>query len=151
MSTPKPPIGDTRPADCLRVLGFDYGELRIGVAAGQTITATAEPLETLKNRERHAPDWTAIGQLIERWRPDLLLVGVPRRDDGGEYEVTPRAQRFGRRLNGRFQLPVLEVDERLSSWEAQERLGTRHAGPIDAMAAAVIVETWLDARRRVTD
>jgi len=125
------------------VLGFDFGEVRIGVAMGQTVTGSATPLEVLKNPERGRPDWEAIGRLIEEWSPEAVIVGIPILDDGSEYTVTPKARRFARQIRGRFRLPVFEIDERLSSAEAGERLGHRHRGPVDHAAAAVIVETWL--------
>jgi len=129
------------------VLGFDYGELRVGVALGQSITGCGRPLTTLRNRERHSIDWAAIGTLIEQWRPQALVVGLPVDDDGVPYPVAEAIRRFGNRLHGRFGLPVYYADERLTSNEATRRMQApagkrRNEAPIDAMAAAVILDTW---------
>jgi len=124
-------------------LGFDFGERRIGVAVGQTVTGTARPLAILPTRQRGQPDWPAIERLLREWCPAGVVVGVPRRDDGSGYPITPQAERFARQLHGRLKLRVETVDERLSSIEASERLGFGKAtAAIDAGAAAVILETW---------
>jgi len=127
------------------VLGFDFGELRIGTAVGQTVTGSATPLEVLNNPHRGRPDWEGIARLIEEWAPRALVVGIPCLDDGTEYPIARRIHRFARQLHGRFHLPVFEADERLSSVEGAQRLG-RHDGPVDHAAAAVILETWLGSR-----
>lgn len=129
-------------------LGFDFGLRRTGVAVGQRLTGTARPLETVDCRDG-TPEWERIGALIESWRPRALIVGLPRHADGTETELTAAARRFGRRLEGRYRLPVHHVDEALSSHVAERRLGERSRGrraakrDIDSMAAAVILETWL--------
>lgn len=136
-------------------LGFDFGRVRIGVAIGEAITGSARPLRTLPVR-RQRPDWDAIGRLIAEWRPDLLVVGVPRHADDTANAVTEAALRFGRQLQGRFRLPVATIDERLSSWEAERRqfeaaatAGRRRSGDsaLDAEAAAVILESWFNQQR----
>ncbi len=132
-----------------RVLGFDYGEQRIGVASGQTITGSATPLTTL-NAVNQQPDWTHIEQLIREWQPDALVVGIPTLLDGTETPATQRAQRFARQLEGRFQLPVHQIDENLSSVEAEQqlkknkKLGQHNKQEIDKMSAAIIVQRWLE-------
>jgi len=124
-------------------LGFDFGERRIGVGVGQSVTGTARPLAVLPTKQRGQPDWPAIERLLREWRPEGVVVGVPRRDDGSDYPVTPQAERFARQLHGRFGLRVETVDERLSSFEASERLGfDKRSAAVDAGAAAVILETW---------
>ncbi|MCP1675136.1 putative Holliday junction resolvase [Natronocella acetinitrilica] len=137
------------PATCL---GFDYGTQRIGIAIGDTLTGTARPLRTLQCRNPGQVDWPSIAALIDEWRPDALVVGLPCNDDGSPGALAPRTQRFARQLHGRFGLPVHEVNEHLSSVEAEQRLaelGQRRTrddpGAIDMMAAAVILETWLAA------
>ncbi|HMW29307.1 Holliday junction resolvase RuvX [Plasticicumulans sp.] len=125
------------------VLAFDYGSVRIGVAVGSELTGSARPLATLAGR-----DWTAIGRLIDEWRPDACVVGVPRHADGSESETTRGALRFARQLDGRYGLPVATHDERLSSYAAAGRLAAapasrRRPGPgLDAAAAALILESW---------
>jgi putative Holliday junction resolvase len=125
-------------------LAFDYGERRVGVAVGSTLLGQARPLRTLSltGDARFA----AIGALLQEWRPDALVVGVPFHPDGAEHENTRRARRFARQLHGRFGLPVVEVDERWSTTEALSRPGREgsRAG-LDALAAAVILEQYLQA------
>lgn len=131
-----------------RVLGFDFGVLRIGIAIGQRLTGNASPLCIIKSNNG-APDWDQIKSLIDEWQPDALVVGRPLTMDGEEQEITARAVKFGKRLHGRFGLPVIYVDERLSSYEAENRLADLPSGSakrkmgIDDAAAALIVETWL--------
>lgn len=126
------------------LLGFDYGTKRIGVAVGQTITATASVLTTL-NAVQQRPDWDQIGDLIKTWQPEALVVGLPFNMDDSETEVATRARRFARQLEGRYRLPVHLVDERLTSLEASRQLGgpPKQEGEIDALAAKLILETWL--------
>jgi putative holliday junction resolvase len=129
------------------LLAFDYGTQRIGVAIGQEITATARVLTTLKARNG-IPDWQQVSQLITTWQPQLLVIGLPLTMEGEEQPITLAARRFGNRLAGRYNLPVIAVDERLTSQEA--RINRRHAGqrsdgPVDAEAARLILQSWLDS------
>lgn len=127
---------------------FDFGLKNIGLAYGQTISQTARELPALKARDG-IPQWEAIGALLKEWQPNLLLVGLPLNMDGSESELSGRARTFGNRLNGRFNMPVEMVDERLSTREAKWEAATRgHKGnyreaPIDSIAARIILEAWL--------
>ena len=125
------------------LIAFDFGEKRIGTAIGQTVTRTATALETVPVR-RKKPDWAAIDRLIDAWKPDALVVGLPLNMDGTEQWITAHARRFANRLHGRSGLPVHLADERLSTREAWTRLiksGERRGGP-DPVAAQVILEGW---------
>ncbi|MDE2088807.1 MAG: Holliday junction resolvase RuvX [Gammaproteobacteria bacterium] len=134
------------------VLGFDYGLKNIGVAVGQELTRTATPLATVR-AVAGRPDWEAITTLIREWRPDALVVGVPRHRDGSAHAMTEAAQRFARRIEGRYRLPVYTVDERLSSREAQHLVKIagmhrrRARGTVDDVAAQVILHTWFEQQR----
>jgi putative Holliday junction resolvase len=128
------------------LLGFDYGTHKIGVAVGQTLTATANPLTTLGMVNRK-PDWSGIGRLIEEWRPEGLVVGHPFEMTDREANNAPGAKRFARQLNGRFGLPVHLIDERLTTraaWEALGQQAAREQTLVDAYAAKLILETWLN-------
>ena len=125
------------------LIAFDFGEKRIGIAIGQTVTRTATALETVPVR-RTKPDWAAIDRIIDAWKPDALVVGLPLNMDGTEQWITALARRFANRLRGRSGLPVHLADERLSTREAWTRLiesGERRGGP-DPVAAQVIREGW---------
>lgn len=139
-----------------RVLGFDYGRLRIGVAVGQTVTGSANPVCVLKARDGQ-PNWDEIEALLEKWQPDALIVGKPMHMDGNPHEVTKAATKFGNRLHGRYGYQVFMVDERLSSVAAEELMRDLPSGistgkmELDSMAAKVIVETWLAQQQGNTE
>lgn len=139
LSQPNQPPGE-------RVLGFDYGEWRVGVAVGDRRLESGRPLTTLHNRNADQIDWTTIEALIAEWQPDLVVLGWPIDDFGQCYPVAAAIRRFGNRLRERTGLPVYVVDERLSSAQAAERLGRRAVerdqGKLDSMAAAVILDTF---------
>jgi putative Holliday junction resolvase len=121
-------------------LAFDFGTQRVGVATGNTVTRTAQPLRTVAESGRARFD--AIAKLIDEWKPDALVVGVPFHPDGAAHDNTERARRFARQLHGRFGLLVHEVDERYTTTEAHA-LG---AADIDAASAAIILEQFLRAQ-----
>lgn len=132
-------------SDVLTALAFDFGVRQIGVAVGQTLSHTANPVTVLKARDGQ-PDWQQIESLIETWQPTILLVGLPLNMDGSESEFCLRARKFGRKLAGRYGMKTLMVDERLSTREAKHRGGPRQSyrrEPVDGLAAQVILETWL--------
>ena len=116
------------------ILAFDFGEKRIGVAVGNTVTKTAESLTVLqiKNTDER---WHAIEQLIQEWQASLLVVGLPKHPDGAEHTMTHKATRFGNQLKGRFQKEVVWVDERYTSVSVD--------GGNDALAAQLILQQYL--------
>lgn len=122
------------------LLCFDYGSKRIGSAVGQAITGTATPLNTI-NCYHNQPDWVSIEKLVHEWLPDAIIVGIPLNMDGSSQTMTEAAAKFCRQLEGRFNLPVLGMDERLSTFEAKDRSGLDTN--IDSIAAQAILETWL--------
>ena len=130
-------MSDTREIKSL--LCFDFGTKRIGVAVGQTVTQTANPLQTVRNKNNR-PDWKTIEQLVDEWQPDALVVGQPLNMMDEVQEMTIAAEKFMRQLHGRFHLPVYSIDERLSSFEAAQRTG--RTTDLDSVAAQAILETW---------
>lgn len=146
------------------LLGFDFGEKRVGVAVGNTLTGAARPLATIADATVDGR-FLKIGVLLKEWQPSLLVVGRPLHPDGTPHEITTLAEKFARRLEGRFGLPVVLVDERYSTAAARERLavdeaaaggrgagrggrsrggrGASSADGDDAAAAAVILEQYL--------
>jgi len=127
------------------LLGFDYGSKQIGVAVGQVITGHARELCVLK-AQNGVPDWSRVEALIKEWQPDAVVVGLPLNMDGTPSEMSARAEKFARRLNGRFNLPTYTHDERLTTFEAKgQRLregqsGGYRARPVDAIAAALLLQ-----------
>ena len=133
------------------VLAFDFGLRRIGIAAGDTLTATAAPRPAAFVTPA-GPDWLAITREIDALKPGRLIVGAPYNVDGTPGALAPAARRFANELERRFKLPVSMVDERWSSLEAGAALKARRAGggrrrirreDLDSAAAAVILERWL--------
>lgn len=119
------------------VLAFDVGTRRTGVAIGNGVTRTARPLSSFDSTTQ-AARWAAVQSLLDDWQPGALVVGVPRHPDGAPHEMTERCERFARQLEGRYRLPVARVDERYSSVAAAGE------DDLDAGAAAVILQQWLD-------
>lgn len=138
------------------ILCFDFGTQNIGVAIGQTITHSASSLSTLKANDG-IPNWKEVEDLIKQWQPDLLLIGQPLNMDGSHSAMTARAEKFSRRLHGRFGLPTEMADERLSSFEAKGEIlkhGKQIKGHdvghnnfkernVDSIAARIILDSWL--------
>lgn len=135
------------------VLAFDFGVKYIGVAVGDSETGIAHPLEMIAG-EDNATRFGRIEGLIAEWNPGSLVVGLPLAMDGAEHDLTRRARRFAHQLEGRFRMPVTLVDERLSSAAAEESLrnmgrgGRAHKHDSHALAAQIILQAWLDDRRR---
>jgi putative Holliday junction resolvase len=125
----------------LSFLAFDFGTKRVGVATGNTLTRSAQPLRTIAAEGEARFD--AIGKLIEDWRPNALVVGVPFHPDGAAHDNTERARRFGRQLHGRFKLAVHEVDERYTTTEAAGDARAGGARDLDAASAAIILNQFL--------
>ena len=117
-------------------LAFDFGVKRVGVATGNSLLKSAQPLRTIA-AEGDAR-FKAIAALVDEWKPDALVIGVPFHPDGAEHDNTQRARKFGRQLHGRFRLAVHEVDERYTTTEALAD-GAKDA---DAAAAALILEQF---------
>lgn len=130
------------------VMAFDFGLRQIGVAMGNCLLGTTQPLPIIKAKEG-LPEWRVLEALVNEWCPDLAVVGDPLNMDGSDSEMSARAAKFARRLHGRLGLEVTMVDERLSSFEAKHNSREQgHRGdfkkqPVDSLAAELILKTWL--------
>ena len=118
------------------VLAFDFGLKRIGVAVGEPELKTAHPLQAISKFEE-------IHSLVREWRPAQLVVGLPV-CEAGEHPLAKRVEKFARRLEGSFRLPVTRVDERFTSVEAESRLRGVKKKAIDSVAAQLILEQYFD-------
>lgn len=129
------------------LLAFDFGKKRIGVAVGQTVTQTARPLVTIAAKDG-TPDWQTVTPLIKKWQPDALVVGIPLNMDGTDQPLTDDARTFAKLLKDQYNLPVFEMDERLTTKDARERLFSEggykalQSGQIDQVAAQIILQNW---------
>jgi len=133
------------------VLAFDFGQKRIGVACGDTISRSAAPLRAV-SADAHGPRWEEIDSLMRDWQPGVAVVGLPYNVDDSESSMSGSARGFAAELERRYRLQVVLVDERYSSLEAASRLKVaRESGQrrrrvakadVDAGAACVILERW---------
>jgi putative Holliday junction resolvase len=132
------------------ILAFDFGRRRIGIAVGQQVTGSANPLTVVKNGES-GPDWQEIGKLVQEWQPASIVVGMPSNADGSRAKIATWVDEFVDELR-RFERPVYTVDERYTSLEAEEMLKSERAmglrgrirkEMIDSAAAVLIAERWL--------
>jgi|SRR6185437_6304385 len=121
------------------VLGFDFGLKRIGVATGNTVTRQASPLVVISEPTNDGK-FAAIAALMQEWRPERCVVGLPLHPDGAEHEMTVRCRRFANQLKGRYGVEVELVDERYSSAVIAQKRGE----VIDAQAAAIILQQYFD-------
>ena len=131
------------------VMCFDFGEQRIGIAVGEHLLTTANALTTINN-ESNEIRFQVIGALINEWKPKLLVVGFPLNVGGTEHRMSQLCKKFARRLNGRFNVPVMLVDERYSSVEASELLnqmgikGRAQRVMLDQVAAQTILQSYFN-------
>ena len=123
------------------VLGFDFGTSKIGVAVGQRLTSTASPIGKVR-ASQGKPNWAAMDRIILEWQPCLLVVGLPLNMDDSRGDMAEAAERFARRMQGRYKIPFEMFDERLSTFEAMQQ----QYDDIDAAAACLILESWLSDR-----
>lgn len=144
---PRPGVGT--------VLGFDFGEARVGVAQGDLGLRIATPLTTVAEEATEAR-FAKLAGLIEEWQPVWLVVGLPSYPDGRPHPVAALAEKFGRRLFGRFDLPVSFIDESYTSSLAEGQLyqqgvrGKAHKGKLDTLAAREILQSFLDSYPSIT-
>ena len=120
------------------IIGFDFGEKRIGVALGNTLTRQASPYRIIDSRTVQSR-WNGINALVREWSPVAFVVGIPRHPDGHSHEMTNRCERFARQLEGRFYLPVNRIDERYSSAVVDS-----DADFIDDEAACIILQQFFN-------
>lgn len=138
------------------ILAFDFGLRRIGVAVGQSVTASASPLGIVVNSS-NGPDFDTISRMIDEWQPARLIVGLPLHADGTPSDMQPHIDDFVRQL-WRYELQVDTVDERYTSVEAEAVLKNARASgsrgrvsreAIDSAAAVLIAERFLSGRTNV--
>jgi putative Holliday junction resolvase len=130
------------------LIGFDFGERRIGVAVGETSTGIASPIGVIDERANDVR-FREIGRIVDEWHPVGFVVGKPRHGDGSPHAIAQLAEKFSRRLAARYRLPVVMVDETLTSATAEAELRTMRTraarkSDVDAMAATLILQSYLD-------
>lgn len=144
------------------LLAFDYGTKKIGCAVGNLPLQTSSPLMLVSAKDG-VPSWDQINEIVEEWRPDGMVIGVPDNMDGSESILSQRAKKFSRQLKERYQLPCFLMDERLTSFEARDHLSSAdqvrgrpgkstkksQKGPtVDAVAAQLILQSWYEVENK---
>lgn len=143
----------------MRILGIDYGARRVGLALSDATATLASPWKTIERPHSQPAMIDLLMRDIEHLLADsdgleAIVVGWPRRLDGSPSDQTPHVEGFRRAIERRVSIPVILQDERLSSHEAEERLAVRERDwrrrkeKLDAAAAAVVLQDYLDERRR---
>lgn len=131
------------------VIAFDFGEKKIGVAIGNSITKTAHPLETIR-KVKKSERIEIIENLLNEWEPGIVVVGLPLNEDGTESRLTLLAQNFAKKIKNRFKVPIVMVDERYTSVEAKILLNgnvksiKKENQVIDQVAAQIILGSYFD-------
>jgi putative Holliday junction resolvase len=139
-----------------RVLGIDLGSRRIGVAVSDGLGLTAQPRETLA-RHGGVRDIESIAAAVKANDAERIVLGLPIDPEGGEGPAARRAREFGAKLAAALHLPVDLVDESFSTVEAEAVLlaadvsRQRRKQVVDKLAAAVILQRWLDQQRKVSE
>ncbi len=142
------------------LLAIDYGTRKAGLAIGHPLTGSAQPLEPIRYRQAEAL-LAAVDQVVQRWRPGRIIIGLPLAADGAETDMSRSVRAFAEQLSARLaqrssDCPISLHDERMSSQEAargfaqrreQGRARKRDAARLDSMAAALILESWMSEHR----
>ena len=127
----------------MQIVAFDYGTKKIGVAVGQTETYTSSPLQIIYN-DHEKTNWNEIRMLIDEWKPDLILIGKPINMDGTESEIMKKVDNFFKKLQKISNTKCEYIDERLTTFEAKEILGESKVAEVDAHAAKILIDNWLE-------
>jgi len=139
----------------MRILALDYGSKRIGVALSDELGLTAQPLTTI-HRTNRTKDLAVIAGYVEDYAVETIVIGYPRRLDGTEGIQCEKVNRFIKLLADVVSVPIIPWDETLTSWEAESLLGEanvktrKRKGIVDMIAAALILQHYLDRKRMET-
>ena len=129
------------------IMAFDFGTQKMGMAVGQSIISSANPLPLFPMKDG-IPNWDNLLKVVKQHQPNLFLVGLPLNMDDSESELSTRARKFARRLRHQTNIETLMVDERLTTREARDELDHYQAQgrgkklAADSIAAALFIESW---------
>ncbi len=127
----------------MQILAFDFGEKKIGVAVGQTSTNTSSPLKIIFNYHGET-NWDEIKEILYEWKPELILVGKPLNMDDSESKIMRKVDKFYKHLTTLYDSKYEYVDERLTTFEAREILKDNKSDMVDANAAKILIDNWLN-------
>ncbi len=129
------------------IMAFDFGTQKMGMAVGQSLIASSNPLALFPMRDG-IPNWDNLLKIVKQYQPNLFLVGLPLNMDDTESELSARARKFARRLRHQTNITTFMVDERLTTREARDELDHYQAQgrgknvAADSIAAALLIESW---------
>lgn len=129
------------------IMAFDFGTQKMGMAIGQSLIHSANPLPLFPMRDG-IPQWEQLLKIVKQHQPNLFLVGLPLNMDDTESELSTRARKFARRLRHQTNIETVMVDERLTTREARDELehyqaqGRAKNISADSIAAALFIESW---------
>ncbi|KAB0629242.1 Holliday junction resolvase RuvX [Acinetobacter gandensis] len=129
------------------IMAFDFGTQKTGMAVGQALIESANPLPLFPMKDG-IPNWDNLLKIVKQYQPDLFIIGLPLNMDDSESELSTRARKFARRLRHQTNIETLMVDERLTTREARDELGHYQAQgrgkniSADSIAAALFIESW---------
>ena len=129
------------------ILSFDFGEKRIGIAIGNSITKTSHPLETI-NTDKNTERYRLIELLLKTWEPVKLVIGYPLNEDGTLSKMSLLAKKFGMKLGNKYNIPIVMIDERFTSSEADlelkkfEKNFKKRKTVVDQVAAMIILDSF---------
>ncbi|MEQ0922280.1 Holliday junction resolvase RuvX [Acinetobacter schindleri] len=129
------------------IMAFDFGTQKMGMAVGQSLIESANPLALFPMKDG-IPNWDTLLKIVKQYQPTLFLVGLPLNMDDTESELSARARKFARRLRHQTNIETLMVDERLTTREARDELesyqiqGRAKKLAADSIAAALFIESW---------
>ena len=129
------------------ILSFDFGEKRIGVAIGNSITKSSHPLETI-NTPKNTERYRLIELLLKTWEPFKLVIGYPLNDDGTLSKMSLLAKKFAMKLRNKYNIPIAMIDERFTSSEADlelkkfEKNFKKRKIVVDQVAAMIILDSF---------
>ena len=130
----------------MQIVAIDFGEIKIGVAVGQTSTYTSSPLQVIFNNHDKV-NWNEISILLEEWKPELILVGKPLNMDGTDSEIMMKVDAFYKKLESLYDAKFEYVDERLTTFEARDILKENNVETVDANAAKILIDNWFNRNK----
>ena len=127
----------------MQIVAFDYGEKKIGVAVGQTVTNTSSPLQIIFNNNDQV-NWNEISVLLDEWKPELIIIGKPLNMDGTDSEIMKKVEKFVKHLKTIYDAQYEYIDERLTTFEAKEILIENKSDIVDANVAKILIDNWFN-------
>ena len=128
-------------------LGLDYGRRKMGAAIGQERVGSPRPLPVIKMNNK-VPDWRSLDDIIEEWKPDFIVLGLPTNLDGTSNSLVKEIEKLGETFRKRYNMQVYFIDERLSSRVALQKIKAGMNFSIDSIAAGLILETWFEEQKK---